>query len=59
MSESAIIELPAGCLDDDPGLRPDKHIYVEAKAPWFSISDALPQLDKAALARHRGMSGES
>jgi hypothetical protein len=53
LSETALIELPAGSLDDDPGLRPDKHIYVEVKAPWFTISDSLPQLDKAALARHR------
>lgn len=53
LSETPMIELPAGCLDDDPGIRPDKHIYVEAKAPWFGISDSLPQLDKGALARHR------
>lgn len=53
LSETPLIELPAGTLDGDPGLRPDKHIYVEAKAPWFTISDALPQLDKAALARDR------
>jgi hypothetical protein len=48
-----LIEIPAGCLDDDPGLRPDMHIYVECKAPWFSISDGLPQLDRLALQKHR------
>ena len=58
-SESPMIELPAGSLDDDPGIRPDKHIYVDAKAPWFSISDALPQLDKVAVAQHRAASGTS
>jgi hypothetical protein len=42
-------EVPAGVLDDDPGLRPDKHIFVELKPDWLVISDALPQLDKAAL----------
>ncbi len=46
-------EVPAGLLDDDPGLCPDKHIFVELKAPWFEIHDALPQLDKRALIRLR------
>lgn len=42
-------EIPAGVLDGDPQLRPDKHIFVELKAPWFAISDRLPQYDKPAL----------
>jgi len=46
-------EVPAGVLDDDPGVRPDKHIFVELKAPWFEITDTLPQLDKPALLRAR------
>lgn len=56
-SEAPLIEVPAGTLDDDPGLRPDKHIYVEAKAPWFTISDSLPRLDRAALAKYRAARG--
>jgi hypothetical protein len=47
-------EIPAGALDDDPELRPDRHIFVELKSPWFNIADTLPQLDKAALVRLRG-----
>jgi hypothetical protein len=46
-------EIAAGLLDDDPQLRPDRHIMVDRKAPWFAIADALPQLDKAALIAHR------
>lgn len=46
-------EIPAGLLDDDPQLRPDKHIFVELKADWFQIADQLPQLDKEALRKHR------
>jgi hypothetical protein len=42
-------EIPAGLLDGDPGLRPDKHIFVELCAPWHEITDSLPQLDKARL----------
>ena len=44
-----VLEVPAGLLDDDPGVRPDKHIFVELKAPWFTITDPLPQLDKKRL----------
>lgn len=37
--------MPAGCLDDDPGVRPIAHIFVASKAPWDEITDALPRLD--------------
>ena len=30
-------------LDDDPGVRPGLHIFVGSKAPWFEITDDLPQ----------------
>lgn len=33
----------AGSLDDDPGIKPQCHIWVKAKAPWHDIGDALPQ----------------
>lgn len=42
-------EIPAGLLDDDPRLRPDKHIFVDRKSAWHPITDALPQLTKAEL----------
>ena len=42
-------EIPAGLLDDDPELKPDKHIFVEHKAPWFEITDQLPQYDLPTL----------
>ena len=51
--ESDWFEIAAGLLDDDPQLRPDKHIFVELKADWFQITDRLPQLDKKALLKHR------
>ena len=43
-------------LDDDPLIRPDKHIYVEFKAPWDHIADDLPQMTKSALRASRGRS---
>jgi hypothetical protein len=33
-----------GTLVDAPTLRPTAHVYVESKAPWFEITDSLPQL---------------
>jgi hypothetical protein len=48
-SDSPWLEIAAGALDDDPQLRPDRHIMVDLKSPWFEIADSLPQLDRAAL----------
>ena len=50
---SALLEIPAGILDDNPGIKPDKHIFVEFNAPWFQIKDELPQFDKVALRKFR------
>ena len=30
-------------LDDDPGLRLDAHAFIVDKAPWFTVTDNLPQ----------------
>jgi hypothetical protein len=35
--------LPMGALEQDPGVRPLHHIFVGSKAPWFAITDGLPQ----------------
>lgn len=51
--DGGFFEIAAGTLDDDPGLLPDKHIFVELRAPWFEITDELPQLDLPALVRLR------
>ena len=45
-AEGAHVIIPAGTLDDDPGVRPVVHIHVAAKAPWFEITDALPQFEE-------------
>jgi hypothetical protein len=33
--------------------KPDKHIYVELKAPWFEITDTLPRYDEPGLIKLR------
>jgi hypothetical protein len=37
------VVVPAGSLEDDPGVREGRHIFVTSKAPWYEIRDALPQ----------------
>ena len=37
--------VPVGNLDDDPGGRPERHLFVGSKAPWHEITDSVPQFD--------------
>lgn len=39
----AYVRVPYGSLVDEPALKPTAHIFVGSKAPWFEITDALPQ----------------
>jgi hypothetical protein len=36
-------EIPAGLMDDDPGVRPIRQIFTQRKAPWYEPSAELPQ----------------
>jgi len=42
-AERGLVNVPAGTLDTDPGMRPTAHIYVASKAPWFEITGDLTQ----------------
>jgi hypothetical protein len=53
LSDESWFEVATGTLDDDPGIRPDKHIFVEFVPAWSEICDPLPQLDKRALIKLR------
>jgi hypothetical protein len=37
------VTVPCGSLDGPPGIPIASHIFVADKAPWFEISDGLPQ----------------
>ena len=39
----AWVHVAMGTLLDDPLIRPTAHIFVGSKAPWFDITDGLPQ----------------
>jgi hypothetical protein len=42
-TEMDLALLPAGNLQGDPGVRPQSHVFVGSKAPWYTITDDLPQ----------------
>ena len=46
-------EIAAGLFDDDLGISPDKHIFVELMPDWDAIADELPQFDIKQLYKHR------
>ncbi|MDH3646767.1 MAG: GFA family protein [Gammaproteobacteria bacterium] len=35
-----------GTIEGDPGVRPQAHIFVGSKAPWYEITDGLPQFEE-------------
>ena len=36
------MQIPSGCLDDDPGTRPAANIFTASKAAWSVVDDNLP-----------------
>jgi hypothetical protein len=37
------VHVALGSLVDSPSMRPTHHIFVGSKAPWYEITDNLPQ----------------
>jgi hypothetical protein len=46
--DGAYVHVAMGTLVDAPTVRPNKHIFVGSKAPWYTITDDLPQFDEHA-----------
>ena len=42
---NGVVAVPAGCLDEDPGFRPERHIFAGEKPDWDTIADDLPRFD--------------
>jgi len=40
------VHVAMGSLRDAPSIRPTEHIFVGSKAPWFEITDDLPQAEE-------------
>jgi hypothetical protein len=43
MSEAGLVICPAGNLGGDLGIKPQSHMFTGSKAPWYNITDSLPQ----------------
>lgn len=52
--DGAFVHVTMGTLIDDPAIRPGAHIFVGSKAPWFAITDDLPQYEEHVVAAGRG-----
>jgi hypothetical protein len=46
--DGAYVHVAMGSLVDAPSIRPTEHIFVGSKAPWFEITDDLPQFEEYA-----------
>jgi len=44
--DGAYVHVAMGSLVDAPSIRPTEHIFVGSKAPWFEITDDLPQAEE-------------
>jgi len=47
--DGPIVKVRLGALDADPGVRPERHIYVGSAAPWLPVpDDGLPRYEEGA-----------
>ncbi len=45
------VSIRLGCVDDDPGIRPQYHAFVGSRAAWDELpDDGLPRYEDAAPA---------
>ncbi|MGI1677615.1 MAG: GFA family protein [Cellvibrionaceae bacterium] len=43
----SMIHIRFGALDSMPSLKPQAHVFVGSKIPWYKITDELPQFEEA------------
>ena len=41
-----VVIVPAGTLDEDPGIRPDKNIFCGSRPAWYTSAASLPEHDE-------------
>ncbi|HEY3785827.1 MAG TPA: GFA family protein [Steroidobacteraceae bacterium] len=51
--DGQFVHVALGTLADEPSIRPTCHIFVGSKAPWYTITDGLPQFREHATAADR------
>jgi len=42
--------VPAGTLDDDPGVRPTRNVFWGSRAPWYANVGSLPTFEEGPRA---------
>jgi hypothetical protein len=52
-AEPGIHVVRAGSLDDDPGVAPKEHVWVNCEAPWEQAIHTLPRLTEAQFVLDR------
>jgi hypothetical protein len=45
MDRGEIESIALGTVEGDPGITPRSHIFVGSKAPWYEVTDDLPQFE--------------
>ena len=51
--EGDFMEILAGLLDEDPLIKPDKHIFVEHWPDWDTHTGGLPRFTRQDIIEHR------
>ena len=49
VQDGQTVHVNFGALRDPPSIRPTAHIHVGSKAPWYEITDDLPQHDELPI----------
>ncbi len=47
--EGEVHGLTLGCVDGDPGVEIEMHLFVGSKAPWDHVGGSAPQYDEHVL----------
>lgn len=59
MHEGEVHGLTLGCIDGDPGVEIEMHIFVASKAPWDHIGGEAEQFDEHARGDHGDQHGDA
>jgi hypothetical protein len=43
---TGMVSVPAGLIEDDPGVRLSMHVFTSSKVPWVELDDDLPKYEK-------------
>ena len=44
-----VVVIPAGTLDEDPGIRPTQNIFYGSRPEWYSHASSLPEHEEMPL----------